>query len=78
MALPPAADVEAAQEGKPRPTLAIVTDPVARERYNADVENWGDRVQSAGVRLCHWLNDRGGDYACGRTSAERAGAASNK
>lgn len=64
------ADVEASQAAKPRPTAAIVTDPEARERYNADVENWGDRVHDAAVRMCRWMNDRGGKFACGRTSAE--------
>lgn len=71
MAFPPAADVEASQEAKPEPTLAIVTDPVARAQYRADVENWGDRVHDAAVRMCRWFNDRGGKFACGETSAAR-------
>jgi hypothetical protein len=68
---PPAADVEASQEGKPRPTPAIVTDPEAREDYNKAVESWGDRVHDAAVRACRWMVDRGAPFTCGETSAER-------
>lgn len=62
--LPPAADVEAATEAKPRPTPDIVTDAQANARYSASVESWGERVQAAGVRVCKWLNSVGGDYDC--------------
>lgn len=68
---PSAADVEASQEAKPRPSPAIVTDPVAREAYNAEVESWGDRVHDAAVRMCRSMNDLGADFACGETSSER-------
>lgn len=64
--LPPAADVEAATEAKPVPTLAIATDAKAAAQYSADVESWGERVQAAGVRVCQWLNRMGGKYDCGR------------
>jgi uncharacterized lipoprotein len=68
---PSAADVEKSQEAKPLPTPAIVTDPAARETYNADVESWGDRVADAAVRMCRSMNDMGGNFACGETSSER-------
>jgi hypothetical protein len=56
---PPSADLEAVTAVKPRPTPEIVTDPQANERYNAAVEGWGDRVQSAGQRICQWAVDMG-------------------
>lgn len=64
-------DVEASQEPKPAPELAIATDPVAREAYNAAIESWGDRVSDAAVRMCRSMNDMGGKFACGETSSER-------
>lgn len=63
-------DVEASQEAKPRPTAAIVTDPVARADYRAAVENWGDRVHDAAVRSCRWMVERGAPFTCGETSAD--------
>ncbi|WP_052117832.1 hypothetical protein [Novosphingobium pentaromativorans] len=68
---PPAADVEQAQQAKPRPTAAIATDEVAREAYNIEIEAWGDRVHDAAVRSCRWMNERGSNFVCGETSAER-------
>ena len=68
---PSAADVEASQEAKPRPTAAIATDPVARAQYRVEVESWADRVSDAAVRMCRTMNDLGGKFACGETSSER-------
>ncbi len=68
-----AADVEAATEAKPAPTLAIATDAKAAAQYSADVESWGERVQAASVRVCLWLNRMGGKYDCahsGRNAGE--------
>lgn len=52
---PPPADLKAVTEAKPEPTDAIATDPVAEAHYNAAVESWGDRVRSAGLRLCRFF-----------------------
>jgi hypothetical protein len=41
-------------EPKPVPTDAIVTDPKAADRYNADVETWGERGWDAVGRICRW------------------------
>jgi hypothetical protein len=68
---PAAADVEASQEAKPRPSAAIVSNPVARAQYRVEVESWGDRVSDAAVRVCRSMNDMGGNFACGETSTER-------
>ena len=70
-AFPSAADVEAGQEAKPRPSPAIVTDPDARADHNAAIESWGDRLSDAWVRACRSMNDQGGNFACGETSSER-------
>lgn len=56
---PPLADLKAATETKPVPTDAIATDPVAEANYNAKVDGWGDRLHSAGVRLCVFFKDTG-------------------
>lgn len=71
-AFPSAADVEASQEAKPRPTTAIVTDAVARAQYRVDVESWADRVSDAAVRGCRQMNALGAEFACGETSSDRA------
>lgn len=42
-------------EAKPQPTDAIATDPLAEAHYNAAVESWGDRLWSAGGRLCRYF-----------------------
>lgn len=41
------------------PTAEIVTDPVASALYNARIEAWGDRLHSAGVRLCRYFKATG-------------------
>lgn len=53
---PPLADLKAATEAKPLPDDAIATDPVAEAHYNASVESWGDRLHSAGARLCRFFS----------------------
>jgi hypothetical protein len=67
---PDAADVEASQERKPVPGVEIVSDPVARAFYDAQVESWGDRVSAAAVRICHAMNDMGGKFACAKPAAK--------
>lgn len=62
--LPPAIDVEAATEPKPLPTADIVTDEDASLAYDLELEAWGERVSSAGRRVCEWLNENGGSYDC--------------
>jgi hypothetical protein len=52
--LPPAADLIAVTEDKPKPNAAILTDPSADARYNSAVEAWGDRIRAAGLRLCRF------------------------
>jgi hypothetical protein len=54
---PPLADLKAVTESKPIPGDEIATDPAAESHYNASVEGWGDRVYSAGVRLCRFFKD---------------------
>jgi len=61
---PPPADIMAAVESKPLPTEAIVTDPAASARYNASVEAWGDRLRSAGLRLCRYFKATGMRVDC--------------
>lgn len=56
---PPIADLQAVTEDKPAPTEAILTDPVADAHYNASVEAWGDRISSAGGRLCRFFDNAG-------------------
>lgn len=63
--MPSRADVLAATEKKPAPTADIVTDPTASALYNAKIEAWGDRVRSAGVRMCRYFKRTGmGDLTC--------------
>ncbi|MFN3991266.1 MAG: hypothetical protein ACK4IS_13540 [Erythrobacter sp.] len=50
------------QEAKPAPTPDIVTDAKASERYNAEVESWGDRLSAAGRRVCRWMQDNGAAF----------------
>ena len=52
---PPLADLQAVTESKPVPGDDIATDPQAEAHYNAEVEGWGERVQSAGRRLCRFF-----------------------
>lgn len=62
---PPAADVQALQESKPRPTPDILTSSQAEAQYNADIEAWGERLSSSGRRLCMWLKSQGAkDLSC--------------
>lgn len=56
---PPLADVKAVTESKPVPTDEIATDPQAEANYNVDVESWGDRLRSAGLRLCEFFEETG-------------------
>ena len=54
LAIPPAADLRAAIEPKPRPDAIILTSARAEADYTASVEAWGERVSAAAVRLCRW------------------------
>lgn len=56
---PPRADIAAATEAKPRPGVDILTDPSANDRYNSDIEAWGERVRAAGMRLCRFFERTG-------------------
>ena len=51
---PPLAEIKALTEPKPVPGDDIVTDPVASARHGVAVEGWGDRLWSAGGRLCRF------------------------
>jgi hypothetical protein len=51
---PPVDDLKAAVEAKPTPTADIATSQKAADDYSASVEDWGDRLSSAGGRLCRW------------------------
>ena len=61
---PPRADIEAATEAKPAPTAEIVTSSQASDRYNVEVESWGDRVSAAGGRLCRYFKRTGMAVDC--------------
>ncbi|GGC05482.1 hypothetical protein GCM10011494_25080 [Novosphingobium endophyticum] len=61
---PPRADVQAVTEAKPMPPASILTDPGASDEYNAQLENWGERVRSAGVRLCRHFQGEGMQIDC--------------
>lgn len=65
--MPSAADIEALQEAKPEYLPEYLRDSKLNDRYNSDVESWGERLGSTGVRLCHWYNDRGADFKCRET-----------
>lgn len=56
---PPIAEIKAVTEAKPIPGDEIATDPVAEAHYNAAVESWGDRLHSAGTRLCRFFDETG-------------------
>jgi len=58
-AYPPAKDLAAVTELKPKPLAAILTDPAADARYNSAVEAWGDRLYAAGARLCRFAERTG-------------------
>lgn len=51
---PPVADLSAAVEAKPVPGDDIATSDQANADFNASIESWGDRIYSAGGRLCRW------------------------
>lgn len=51
---PPVDDLKAAVEPKPVPSDDIATSDQANADYNAAIEAWGDRISSAGGRLCRW------------------------
>ena len=61
---PPRPDVNAVTETKPVPPTTILTDPTTSDRYNAELENWGERVQAAGVRLCRYFKEQGMEVDC--------------
>lgn len=47
-------DLQAVTEKKPQPTDDIATSQQAYDQYQASLEAWGDRIYSAGGRLCRW------------------------
>lgn len=51
---PPVPDLKAVVEPKPIPSEDIATSQKAADQYSADIEGWGDRISSAGARLCRW------------------------
>lgn len=51
---PPVTDLQAVVEQKPQPTDDIATSQQAYDQYQASLEAWGDRLHSAGGRLCRW------------------------
>ena len=61
---PPRADIKAVTEAKPVPPIEIVIDPEVEAQYDADLESWGERLRSAGIRLCNWSVDQGADFTC--------------
>lgn len=61
---PPRADLQALVEPKPIPGDEIATDPVAEAHYNAAIESWGDRLSSAGIRLCRFFAKQGVEVEC--------------
>ena len=61
---PTPAEIDAVTEAKPVPPIEIATDDNVAAQYDADIESWGERLQSAGVRLCDWFNDQGGEFDC--------------
>jgi hypothetical protein len=63
-AYPAKADLEAVTEAKPVPPVEILTDPTASDLHASRVEGWGDRVRSAGVRLCRFFERTGMDVSC--------------
>lgn len=61
---PPRVDLEAVSEAKPVPPITILTDPAASELHASRVEGWGDRIHSAGLRLCRYFERTGMDVDC--------------
>lgn len=66
VALPPRADILSLVEQKPKPPVTILTDPAASDRYSSSLEAWGDRLSSAGKRLCAYFVATGMNVECGR------------
>lgn len=62
--LPSQADIAALTEAKPVPSVAILTDPAASDRYSSEVEGWGDRLSAAGGRLCRFYQTVGMHLDC--------------
>lgn len=58
-AYPVKADIEAVTEAKPIPPLDILTDPAASDLHASRIEGWGDRISSAGLRLCRFFERTG-------------------
>lgn len=67
---PSRADVEAMTEAKPIPPVEIATDEEAAVQHDADLESWGERLHSAGARVCRWFNFNGADFDCPAMEAE--------
>ena len=64
---PPAvADLRAVIEPKPKPPISILTDPAASDRYNAEVEAWGERLRAGGMRLCQFFEAQGVAADCAK------------
>lgn len=57
--VPPADDLKAVTEPKPVPTDDIATSQKAADQFSADIEAWGDRISSAGARICRWAETVG-------------------
>jgi hypothetical protein len=60
---PPRADVVAVTEAKPIAGAEILA-PQGNARYNSAVSAWGDRISSAGLRLCRFFESGGMDVDC--------------
>lgn len=69
---PPRAEIQAVTETKPIPPASILTDTTASDRYNAQLEAWGERVQAAGVRLCGYFKGKGMQVDCPAKAAPPA------
>lgn len=61
---PDARELAAVTEPKPRPPVDILTDPEASDRYSSALEAWGDRLHSAGGRLCRFFREQGMEVEC--------------
>ena len=61
---PDARELQAVTEPKPKPPVDILTDPEASDRYSSALESWGDRLWSAGSRLCRFFREQGMGVQC--------------
>lgn len=68
---PSVADLQAVTEPKPIPPASILMDTSASDRYNAELEAWGERLQAAGIRLCRYFKVQGMATDCPEASAAR-------